>query len=290
MGGTTMGLARGKAWPAALGALALVLATAGCGKESEDGPGPSRAVEGSTADGPADTGDFVLVQEEPSADDAGVAQVVDDSEVPQTVVDGLNEQYALPEDITIRLAAEDVDDEGPHFDPGENEIVVPYPYLAADYDIFSGFGYDDDELDDAMVDDLLFTLYHEVGHALIANLDLPVTGREEDAVDELSAVVLTDTWNGGGDILVSAADWFGAMDSERTDAYERSDFADEHSLDAQRYVNLLCLAYGSDPETYDYLVGPDEVPQDRAEGCPEEYEQAASSWDALLAPWVIEAS
>jgi hypothetical protein len=36
----------------------------------------------------------------------------------------------------------------------------------------------------------VFTLHHELGHALIDQLDLPVLGREEDAVDHLATIMM----------------------------------------------------------------------------------------------------
>ena len=38
---------------------------------------------------------------------------------------------------------------------------------------------------------------HELGHALIHVLDLPTTGREEDAVDQLSTYILAYGSEGG---------------------------------------------------------------------------------------------
>lgn len=39
--------------------------------------------------------------------------------------------------------------------------------------------------------------YHEVGHALVDVLELPITGKEEDAVDQLSTYVLVEDADGG---------------------------------------------------------------------------------------------
>lgn len=33
-------------------------------------------------------------------------------------------------------------------------------------------------------------LFHELGHAFISLYDLPITGREEDAVDQFAAILL----------------------------------------------------------------------------------------------------
>jgi hypothetical protein len=61
-------------------------------------------------------------------------------------------------------------------------------------------------------------------------------------------------------------------------------YADTHSLFAQRSYNFLCLAYGSDKNKYRYLVDGGQLPQDRAEGCEEEYDQVAFSIGRLILP------
>ena len=237
---------------------------------------------GTNASAP-DKGDFVLTFEQALPADAAVAREVKESGVARDAIDGLNETYALPADINVIFTAADPDDEGPYYDEDANAIHFPYPSLTNDRALFKSHGYDTDQKADEAIDaDVLFTLYHEVGHALIHNLDLPVTGKEEDAVDDLSAVVLTESDKNGQDVIVTAADWFSAVADSNDSAYDFGDFADTHSLDEQRFVTLLCLAYGSDPKDYGHLVSDDLVPQDRADGCPDEYAQAQHSWDTLL--------
>lgn len=235
-----------------------------------------------------DAGDFVLSYEEAAADDAATAELVESSGVVEEAVDGLNEEFALPADVAVIFAADDEEGTGPYFDPEANEVVMPYPYLTADRELFKGVGYEtEEEIDDAVIADLLFTLYHEFGHALIANLELPITGREEDSVDALAAVILNDTYEDGQDIVLSAADWFAAASDARAEEYGFSDFADEHSLDDQRYVTLLCLVYGSDPVGHEDLIDPTLLPAERADGCEAEYEQASRSWTTLLEPYAL---
>src|SRR6185295_2240523 len=57
---------------------------------------------------------------------------------------------------------------------------------------------------------MVFVFYHELGHALIDIYDLPVTGREEDAVDQLATVMLLETWDGEESELAmtASAEWF----------------------------------------------------------------------------------
>ena len=54
-----------------------------------------------------------------------------------------------------------------------------------------------------------FILAHEVSHAIITQLDLPITGSPEDAADELAAVALGLRGYTGD--LLEASKWFGTM-------------------------------------------------------------------------------
>src|SRR3546814_15326340 len=67
---------------------------------------------------------------------------------------------------------------------------------------------------DALPDDLavfvlgntIFTLFHELGHALVDKLEIPVLGREEDAVDALAVLLmLPDEEDAVADEMVMAA-------------------------------------------------------------------------------------
>lgn len=50
-------------------------------------------------------------------------------------------------------------------------------------------------------------------------------------------------------------------------------FSDVHSVPAQRYYNLLCMAYGEDPKQFADLVEKKYLPESRAQGCVDEYKQ-----------------
>ena len=47
-----------------------------------------------------------------------------------------------------------------------------------------------DRLGQLLLGNYVFILFHEIGHALIHELNLPVVGVEEDAVDEFAAIAL----------------------------------------------------------------------------------------------------
>ena len=126
----------------------------------------------------------------------------------------------------------------------------------------------------------MFFLFHEVGHALIDVLELPITGREEDAADQLAAWVLIDADEGNAAVIDAATSFYG--DGEETVEVEETDFADEHGLDRQRYFNMVCWVYGSDPDANSDLVDDGWLPEDRANLCEGEYQQLDRSWGRLL--------
>ncbi|WP_186002342.1 DUF4344 domain-containing metallopeptidase [Mycobacterium sp. KBS0706] len=136
-----------------------------------------------------------------------------------------------------------------------------------------------------------FILLHETGHALIDMLELPSTGREEDAVDQMAAMMIL--LNPGGketsdqiaEVLRMAAIWFQNNASVGDDAGQNMQvFADEHSLSEQRFFNLLCYMYGHDEDTYDWIVREKFLPEARAARCSDESRKMFKAWAALLAP------
>lgn len=138
-------------------------------------------------------------------------------------------------------------------------------------------------------DNLRFILLHESGHALIDLLDLPAVGREEDSVDQLAAVLLlshVDDKESKNDItrvLQLASVWF-KVNSQSSSSPDTASFADEHSLDAQRYFNLLCMVYGLDPENNSSIVDNGMLPKERAARCPDEAAKINRSWARLILP------
>jgi len=58
-----------------------------------------------------------------------------------------------------------------------------------------------------------------------------------------------------------------------------------HSVPAQRYYNLLCLAYGEDPKQFADLVEKKLLPEARAQSCVEEYRQLDYAVRKLIYPY-----
>lgn len=123
-----------------------------------------------------------------------------------------------------------------------------------------------------------FIFYHEMGHCLVGELDLPITGREEDAADDLAAVSLAEGGTYGGEVALAAAQFFELMSREADP--KKLPFWDEHSLDAQRFYNILSVFYGSDPNRYLFIENI--VPKNRLARCQQDFKHKQRSWDRIL--------
>ena len=161
-------------------------------------------------------------------------------------------------------------------------IVLCYELFLSSIETFLDVVESDEELLHALESTLSFIFYHELGHALVDLFDLPITGREEDAVVQLATVILVESGEDGEDAAMDAALWF-ALQAEDTELSEWA-FADEHSLDEQRFFNIICWVYGKSPGRNDFIVEEGFLPPERAERCEDEYLKLSSSWDRLLSP------
>ncbi|WP_127113728.1 DUF4344 domain-containing metallopeptidase [Shimia sediminis] len=127
---------------------------------------------------------------------------------------------------------------------------------------------------------LLGIFYHELGHALIDILGLPIFGQEEDAADVLSVFLLDAFWEEEAAVGLAYDTAFGFL-GEAQQGYEIA-YWDVHGPDLQRYYNLICVFYGANPQERDDVAEDLGLPQERAEYCPDEYDQANASWGAVL--------
>lgn len=137
--------------------------------------------------------------------------------------------------------------------------------------------------DDVIIGVFVQMVLHEVGHALFHHLFFPILGREEDAADQIAAFVML---NFGKDFarrtLAGSAQFYQAIDA----SMQRNVFSDEHGTVAQRYYNLLCIAYGGQPEAFEDLVTAGTLPKERAAGCAREYDQVKHAFSLTVLPYV----
>ena len=141
--------------------------------------------------------------------------------------------------------------------------------------------------DDAIVGPLFDTCLHEFAHALFELLRLPVLGREEDAADQVSAYIMLQLGKGEVRRLIGGVAYAYKTESDAATAPPAmTHFADVHGTPAQRFYNVLCIAYGADKQLFGYIVEQGYLPKERAEGCNDEYQQVAYAYEKLIGPHV----
>jgi hypothetical protein len=140
---------------------------------------------------------------------------------------------------------------------------------------------------DALIGPFLDVFLHEAGHAVFAILKIPLFGREEDAADQFSTYILLrfEKDEARRLILGSAYQYKGDLSSPSVTMTQQK-FAEEHGTPAQRFYNLLCMAYGSDPKLFADVVQKGFLPEDRALGCEREYAQISHAFDTLIGPHI----
>jgi hypothetical protein len=168
----------------------------------------------------------------------------------------------------------------------DRTITICYEYVAWIHSIARKVTLTNDiTLEDAVVGPFVDVLLHELSHAIIDMLKIPVFGREEDAADQLAAFILLQF---GKDVarrtITGAALLFRQMAIDQKPG--TMDYASVHGLPAQRFVNVLCIAYGAHRELFQEFVDKGLLPQHRVVNCHWEYRQIAYAFKTLISPHI----
>ena len=130
----------------------------------------------------------------------------------------------------------------------------------------------------------LFVLYHEVGHLLFHQLELPVLGREEDAADNLATWTLLRQGTTAADqALKDAARGWVLSGIAYNSGGAESDYAAAHSLDKQRAYQIVCLMIGMDEGAFRPVANEYRLDSDRQKSCQWDYDTINRSLERLLA-------
>ena len=141
---------------------------------------------------------------------------------------------------------------------------------------------------DAIMGPTLEVFLHEIGHAVFDYLSVPILGREEDAADQFAAYILLQFAESDARRLIYGVAYSYHIDASKPST-KKNPFADEHGLPAQRFYNVLCVAYGADSKLFADLVDKGYLPRERAEGCADEYEQVIYALNKLIGPYIDQA-
>ncbi|MDT5062912.1 MAG: hypothetical protein QOH63_3371 [Acidobacteriota bacterium] len=207
----------------------------------------------------------------------------------ESIANDLNASIAIPENVMITF--KECGQPNAFWDPKTRSINMCYELMEQMTEDFRSVAKNDEDLGQKVNGALTFAFIHELGHCLIDVLHLPATGREEDAVDQLSTFVLLALEGDEGEQMAisGALSWAIQYDklakSGKTAGELNMLWADEHSMDAQRFYNVFCWVFGHNPEKWKNMV-PDPLPEQRAVRCPMEYSKLATAWLTLLKPYL----
>jgi hypothetical protein len=140
-----------------------------------------------------------------------------------------------------------------------------------------------------VVGNVEFLALHEIGHFLIAEKDVPILGPEENAADYIATLALLREAPLDPAVndralrsLLAAADAFAASWQVGTAVSADVPYWGTHALSIQRFYQIACLLYGSNPQAFASLPLAAGLPPERASGCKAEYIQAERAIDWLL--------
>ncbi len=188
----------------------------------------------------------------------------------------LNDTLTIPDDLVVVF--DECGTSNAFYSPTQRKITLCYELI----ETVALYAYDDPATESFLniteytSSVIRWIFMHELGHALVDVYDLPITGQEEDAVDQFATVLLVDEdpW-----IPMVAASAY---------LYTPSDaaFWSQHSLNLQRHYDTLCLLHGHG--YFDTIGSSLEalIPDERALWCSQEYDDAVHAWDTLLSDYL----
>ena len=244
--------------------------------------------QGAEPSAQARTGQVRVVLDEPANEKhRQIRAMMLERQIPQAV-QALLGPFRLPRELTI-LVKSCEGREGAFYDNGVAAFCYEYaelierhaPKVATPWGVSRA---------DAIVGGILDTILHEAGHGVFEILEIPVFGREEDAADFFSVYLQLQFPDESAKRLIQGVAYMMGSEARADFAGALKPFAlsGAHSMNAQRYYNVLCLAYGANPDLVGSAVPPGMSPW-RAGTCGDEYAMLKRAFVKLILPHVDEA-
>ena len=133
-----------------------------------------------------------------------------------------------------------------------------------------------------VIGNIFFVAMHELGHAVISELEVPVLAREEDTADvfAIGAAMRIVANEFAHRILMGAVKgWFLSARRAKRDG-ESPRYYEQHGLDEQRAYHIVCLMVGHDPVRFKDLADETKLPESRRR----ELQQGLRDGRVVLAP------
>ena len=208
--------------------------------------------------------------------------------------------FKLPEDLYIKMTSCDGVPNAYFFREDDIPTIrICYEYLHQIYQMMpktpTAEGITARE---ALVGQLLFAVAHEFGHAAFDVYNVPVFGRQEDAADQFATYFLLQFGGERAQRLIWGAsymyDEFVKLLQDKTRKATKVTlpvlaFSSDHGAPEERFYNLVCIAYGYDPQIFAAVVDKGYLPDRRAKVCKYEYSNLSYAIKTLIMPHVDDA-
>jgi hypothetical protein len=138
---------------------------------------------------------------------------------------------------------------------------------------------------DAVLGQFFYVVAHEIGHAMFDFLNVPLWGRAEDAADGFATFIMLQFGKPEARRLIGGAAYSYKNYVQNPKVTVKLEaFSEAHGAPMQRFYNMLCLAFGADPQTFGDLVGSGYLPEARARGCRMEFGEANFAFQQTILP------
>lgn len=134
---------------------------------------------------------------------------------------------------------------------------------------------------------LSHVIFHELGHALMREFNIPVLGNEEDLADRFANYWITQTrGENAGEVLLDRVKSWVLEDSQQEPRVLH--FKSEHSLDIRRAFQAGCYLYGADPAENHSLVEWLAFSQDDLDDCSDTTPDQIDGWASVIEPFLLQ--
>jgi hypothetical protein len=200
----------------------------------------------------------------------------------ERIADFINRTIRVPGLVTLTM--NECGQPNAFYRPEQRTIVLCYELLEdVGNSVRTDFrGSSFETMGDVVGGTLMFVTFHELGHALVHVLDVPIFAREEDVADAISTYFMLHFQNRMSAIV--GAGWFNDRGAAQL---TNQQFGNEHSLGPQRKFNVMCLAVGNDPTTFSALAERAGLPRERAVRCATEYARLDSAVHKQLGRFLV---
>jgi len=181
-----------------------------------------------------------------------------------TVLPQLERELQLSHSVTVTYRS--CGKANGYYDAATHTITICHELWDDRVAMYAAAGHGD--IDHAMA----YTVFHELGHAMHHQLDLPLVGSIEDDVDEIATMWLIELG------LLDVAKFAASGHYLETASGRDHDFWDEHGSGAQRGFAIACLLYGAGVDATDEM----HVPASRLKKCLSDYPRRLATWRKLF--------